>query len=162
MRKTKNLSRERLALLGLLSLLAALVIIGEAQPLPATLTASVWSGAPGTTFRINVDPVIGLNAESAAETRVVLRPSRAQGPQTDVVMRMTEYHGAWFLARIPDNADPDLGLCRLLWLNRRGEILATSGDRLFRLGPATPAPLNRPEAGSILTPSRGPSRQSRR
>jgi hypothetical protein len=124
------MSRESLVALVLL---AAFVSVGETQPRPATLTSSVSSGGPGTTFRIDVDPVIGLDAERAAETRMVLRPSQARGPQTDLVLSTLEYYGAWFLVQIPRDAGLDRGPCRLLWLNRRGDVLASSGDRLFRV-----------------------------
>lgn len=143
-------------LLGIVILLAAFVSVGETQPRPATLTASVWRGTPGTTFRIDVNPVIGLDAERAAETRVVLRPSQAQGPQTDLRLRISEYHGAWLLVQIPRDADPDFGLGRLLWLDRRGDVLATSGDRLFRVASATPQAAQNPAPGADPRPNREP------
>ena len=151
-------SRGSLALLGVFLLLAALVSIGETQPRPATLTPSVSRGAPGTTFRIDVNPVIGLDAERAAETRFVLRPSQAQGPQTDLVLRTVEYHGAWSLVQIPREADPNLGPGRLLWLDRRGGVLATSGDRLFRVALPTSQAAQNPAPGADPRPKRDPVR----
>lgn len=136
-----SMSRE---LLGIFLLLAAFISVGETQPRLATLTPSISRGAPGTTFRIDVNPVIGLDAERAAETRMVLRPSQAQGPQTDLVLRTLEYHGAWLLVQIPRDAGLNLGPCRLLWLDRDGDVLASSGDRLFRVSSATPQAAQNP------------------
>jgi len=136
-----SMSRE---FLRIFLLLAAFISVGETQPRPATLTPSVSRGGPGTSFRIDINPVIGLDAERAAETRMVLRPSQAQGPQTDVVLRIVEYHGDWMQVQIPRAADLNLGPGRLLWLNRRGDVLASSGDRLFRVTSAAPQAAQNP------------------
>ncbi len=136
------------ALLAIFLLVAAFVSVGETQPRPATLTPSVSRSAPGTSFRIDVNPVIGLDAERAAEMRMVLRPSQAQGPQTDLVLRTLEYHGAWLLVQIPRDASLNLGSCRLLWLNRRGDVLASSGDRLFRVTSAPAQAAQKPVPGA--------------
>ena len=148
--------RASLALLGFFLLLPALVSVGETQPRPATLTPSVSRGTPGTSFRIDVNPVIGLDAERAAETHVVLRSPQAQGPQTDFVLRIVDYYGAWFQVQIPRDAPLDLGPRRLLWLDRRGDVLASSGDMLFRVVSATPQAAQQPVPGADPRPKREP------
>lgn len=116
-----------------IAMLAVIVLLAYPQPRPSTLTPSAWSAAPGSTLRVDMDPVIGLRGREAENLRMVLRPSQAQGPQSDLVLRIVEFMGAWFRVQIPQNARLDMGPCRLLLLDAPGDILATSGNRFFRV-----------------------------
>jgi hypothetical protein len=116
-----------------IAMLAVIVLLAYPQPRPSTLTPSAWSAAPGSPLRVDMDPVIGLRGREAENLRMVLRPSQAQGPQSDLVLRIVEFMGAWFRVQIPQNARLDMGPCRLLLLDAPGDILATSGNRFFRV-----------------------------
>ncbi|NWG04134.1 MAG: hypothetical protein HXY44_14870 [Syntrophaceae bacterium] len=101
-----------------------------------------------------MDPVIGLGKHHIENVRMVLRPSQAQGPESDLVLRIIEYQGAWFSVRIPQDASLDMGPCRLLLLNSRGDILASSGNRFFRIVSAAPSASQKPVPGADARPSK--------
>jgi hypothetical protein len=140
-----------------IAMLAVIVLLVYPQPRPSTLTPSAWSAVPGSTLRVDMDPVIGLRGRDAENLRMVLRPSQAQGPQSDLVLRIVEFMGAWFRVQIPQNARLDMGPCRLLLLDAPGDILATSGNRFFRVVSVgtkvspkpTPGPDPRPGGESV-------------
>jgi hypothetical protein len=122
---------------GGLLLLAAFVPVALTQQYsPSTLTPSANGAAPGASFRVDMSP--GIGADRTEGMRMVLRPPQAQGPQSDVVLRIVEYHGSWFLIRVPQDAPTDLAPGRLLLVNSGGDILASSGNRLFRIASVHP------------------------
>jgi hypothetical protein len=60
---------------------------------------------------------------------------------------MSEYHGGWFQVRIPEDAHSGLAAYQMLWLDRTGDVLASSGKALFRISADMPLDDRRSGAG---------------
>ncbi len=131
-----------------LVLLVTFVLPAYPQSRPSRLTPGVDGAAPGESFRVDIDPVIGMRAQEAESCRMVLRPSGERGPQSDIVLTIVEYHGSWFLVRMPQEIRSRMGAWILFLLNRRGDVLASSGDATFRI-------LSVPRTGQVAPGSRG-------
>jgi PAN domain len=123
------------ALLIAIAMLASLGTDIRAQVRPATLTPSRDSAAPGATLSIAISPA--LATQQPAGSHLVLRSTR-RGP--DVELRIVEWRGNGIRAQIPRDAGVDAGATRLMLLDRRNEVIAHSGNQMFRVAAAGELP----------------------
>ncbi len=131
--------RRFLALLGVTAVTwIALVAIVWAQSHPATLRASRDSASPGATVRITVNPSLG--DDQPIGSRLLLRSAQGRGGVADIELQITEWHGDWLHARIPRDASTDTGALLFVLVDRRGNVIASSGNRFFRIEEASAAP----------------------
>jgi hypothetical protein len=148
MNANKKLMKSAAAFGAASVLLFTFVISTYPQARPSTLTPSVDGAAPGESFRVDMNPVIGMRGQEAENLRIVLRPSRAQGAQSDLELRIEEFYGSGFRVRMPQEARPNMGPGRLHLLNQRGDVLASSKNANFRILAAPRAGQVAPGSGS--------------
>ncbi|MGZ9074184.1 MAG: PAN domain-containing protein [Burkholderiaceae bacterium] len=145
------------------ALLTALALFGPfaapalAQARASILTPSRDSAAPGATLSIVVNPA--LAGQQPAGSHLVLRSTRRGGG--DVELRIVDWSGNAIRAQIPRNAGVDTGATRLMLLDRRNEVIADSGNRMFRVAAAREVPSEDRTAGgasaSTNVPGNGPT-----
>lgn len=140
------------ALLTALAMLASLGTDIHAQVRPATLTPSRDSAAPGATLSIAISPA--LATQQPAGSHLLLRSTR-RGP--DVELRIVEWRGNGIRAQIPRDASVDAGATRLMLLDRRNEVIAHSGNQMFRVAEAGAVSSTSRTAGGAGTSTNAPS-----
>jgi hypothetical protein len=125
------------------ALFGALAPPAFAQARASTLTPSRDSAAPGATLSIAVRPA--LAAQQPAGSHLVLRSARRGG--ADVELRIVDWRGDAIRASIPRDAGVEAGATRLVLLDRRNEVIAHSGNQMFRVAAAGEVPSEGRTAG---------------
>jgi hypothetical protein len=125
-------------LLTAFALLGALAPPAFAQARASTLTTSRDSAPPGATLSIAVDPALSANQPDGSH--LVLRSAQGRRGGADMELRIVDWRGNAIRATIPRDADIGAGATRVLLLNRRNEVIAHSGNQMFRVAAAGELP----------------------
>ena len=109
-----------------------------AQGRPSILTPNRDSAPPGATLSIAINPA--LAAQQPAGSHLLLRSAQGRRGAADVELRIAQWRGDAIRATIPRDAALDAGAARLVLVDRRNEVIAQSGNQLFRVVAAGEAP----------------------
>ena len=138
--------------LGVACLMTILALYGPfgppafAQGRPSTLTPNRDSAPPGATLSIAINPA--LATQQPAGSRLLLRSAQGRRGPGDVELRIAQWRGDAIRATIPRDASIDAGAARLVLLDRRNEVIAQSGNQMFRVAAAGEVPSAGRAAGS--------------
>jgi len=109
------------------------------------------SAPPGATVTLAVQPP--LATQQPAGSRLLLRSTRRDG--ADLELRVVQWRGGILRAQIPRNAEESSGAARFVLLDRRDEVMADSGNRMFRVASRAVRDGDRVAGGDPVTGSPG-------
>ena len=81
-----------------------------------------------------------LATQQPAGSHLLLRSAQGRRGAADVELRIAQWRGDAIRATIPRDAGVDAGAARLVLLDRRNEVIAQSGNQMFRVAAAGEVP----------------------